>query len=488
MILRTPREREKVRGAAEAVLRVINDAVEVLVEGHQAARRQMIRQEESARREFVDDLLRGDADVSRLVERAEPFGLDLRPQPPGAARRAGQLAGSPGPGRGGHGTGHRRPLRRPRRPRRHQGRPAGDADPGDVPETGVRTDVPIRPTSSTPASASTPRPTAGRSRPVAPIRARTGSRVPTRRLARPCCWPDGCTSTTTSSRPATCWSTGSWAATRRPWSTWSMPCSSRSPGPEAAPNRCCRRWRPTSPPEPSPPKPPVDCTCRCAPSPTDSPRSRRSPDTTRPTRPNGWRCTWRSSAPGSSTGRNGALRSCHGMTRAACTSIEGRRHCIRQRRGHSVPPVRPTDGCLGLSSVPRCLTPSGSSVERRPGSFIKTPGSPSQERTINELARDCRLQTLWTTDITRETVSREDAAEESGGGAPVVLGRAASDSGHKGEDQAGDGAEQAARSGSPGSVPIRTGPEAAGGRSGRRGRPWPPDWDARRSVGGRRRP
>ena len=50
---------------------------EVLVEGHQAARRQMIRQEESARREFVDDLLRGDTDVSRLVERAEPFGLDL---------------------------------------------------------------------------------------------------------------------------------------------------------------------------------------------------------------------------------------------------------------------------------------------------------------------------------------------------------------------------------------------------------------------------
>jgi sugar diacid utilization regulator len=72
------RDRDKVRAAAEAVLRVINDAVEALVEGHQAARRQMIRQEESARREFVDDLLRGDADVSRLVERAEPFGLDLR--------------------------------------------------------------------------------------------------------------------------------------------------------------------------------------------------------------------------------------------------------------------------------------------------------------------------------------------------------------------------------------------------------------------------
>src|SRR5215212_1961130 len=72
------RDREKVRAAAEAVLRVVNDAVQVLVEGHQAARRQMIRQEESTRREFVDDLLRGDADISRLVERAEPFGLDLR--------------------------------------------------------------------------------------------------------------------------------------------------------------------------------------------------------------------------------------------------------------------------------------------------------------------------------------------------------------------------------------------------------------------------
>lgn len=76
-ILPSPREREKIRAAAEAVLRVITDAVEVLVEGHQAARREMIRHEESTRREFVDDLLRGDTDVSRLVQRAEPFGLDL---------------------------------------------------------------------------------------------------------------------------------------------------------------------------------------------------------------------------------------------------------------------------------------------------------------------------------------------------------------------------------------------------------------------------
>jgi sugar diacid utilization regulator len=68
---------EKVRRAAEAVLRALDDAIGVLVDGHQAERRAMIRQEETLRVEFVDDLLRGDADVSRMVERAEPFGIDL---------------------------------------------------------------------------------------------------------------------------------------------------------------------------------------------------------------------------------------------------------------------------------------------------------------------------------------------------------------------------------------------------------------------------
>jgi sugar diacid utilization regulator len=68
---------EKVRSAAEAVLRVVDDAVAALVESHQRARRESIRHEEALRREFVDDLLRGDADVSRMVARAEPFGIDL---------------------------------------------------------------------------------------------------------------------------------------------------------------------------------------------------------------------------------------------------------------------------------------------------------------------------------------------------------------------------------------------------------------------------
>ena len=46
-------------------------------EGHAEARRELIRKEETLRRELVDDLLRGDAHLSELVERAEPFGLDL---------------------------------------------------------------------------------------------------------------------------------------------------------------------------------------------------------------------------------------------------------------------------------------------------------------------------------------------------------------------------------------------------------------------------
>jgi sugar diacid utilization regulator len=71
------RDRDTVRASAQAVLRAVGEAIAVLVDSYQAATQQLIRQEESLRRELVDDLLRGDADVSRMVERAEPFGLDL---------------------------------------------------------------------------------------------------------------------------------------------------------------------------------------------------------------------------------------------------------------------------------------------------------------------------------------------------------------------------------------------------------------------------
>ena len=59
------------------MLHVVGEAVAAFVDGYQDERRESIRREESTRREFIDDLLRGDADVAGLVERAEPFGLDL---------------------------------------------------------------------------------------------------------------------------------------------------------------------------------------------------------------------------------------------------------------------------------------------------------------------------------------------------------------------------------------------------------------------------
>jgi sugar diacid utilization regulator len=76
MVIRS-RDNEAVRVAAAAVLRVVDEAVASLAEGYTEARRQMVRWEETLRHEFIEDLLRGDADVGRLVERAEPFGLDM---------------------------------------------------------------------------------------------------------------------------------------------------------------------------------------------------------------------------------------------------------------------------------------------------------------------------------------------------------------------------------------------------------------------------
>ena len=71
------RDREAVRAAATAVLQVIDGAVATLAEGYAVARRDLVRREETLRRELIDDLLRGDSDLGTLVERAEPFGLDL---------------------------------------------------------------------------------------------------------------------------------------------------------------------------------------------------------------------------------------------------------------------------------------------------------------------------------------------------------------------------------------------------------------------------
>jgi sugar diacid utilization regulator len=91
MVIRS-RDNRAVRVAADAVLTVVDVAVASLVEGYTEARRQMARWEEALRLELIDDLLRGDADVGRLVERAEPFGLDMaRPHQVALAAPSGRL-------------------------------------------------------------------------------------------------------------------------------------------------------------------------------------------------------------------------------------------------------------------------------------------------------------------------------------------------------------------------------------------------------------
>ncbi|MGV8875670.1 MAG: PucR family transcriptional regulator [Rhodococcus sp. (in: high G+C Gram-positive bacteria)] len=63
--------------AGEVMLRAVDDAVAELAEGYQLARRTLVRAEVLARREFVDDLLSGTADVAGVLGRAQTFGLDL---------------------------------------------------------------------------------------------------------------------------------------------------------------------------------------------------------------------------------------------------------------------------------------------------------------------------------------------------------------------------------------------------------------------------
>ncbi len=55
----------------------VGQAIDAFAEGHERAQRLAVRQEEAARREFIDDLLYGRSDLGRLAERAERFGLFL---------------------------------------------------------------------------------------------------------------------------------------------------------------------------------------------------------------------------------------------------------------------------------------------------------------------------------------------------------------------------------------------------------------------------
>ncbi|MGW8989057.1 PucR family transcriptional regulator [Streptomyces zhihengii] len=63
--------------ASAGVFAAAEQAVDAFAEGFERAQRLAVRQEEAARREFIDDLLYGRSDLGRLAERAERFGLRL---------------------------------------------------------------------------------------------------------------------------------------------------------------------------------------------------------------------------------------------------------------------------------------------------------------------------------------------------------------------------------------------------------------------------
>jgi sugar diacid utilization regulator len=70
-------EPEALVTAGEVMLRAVDDVIAALAEGYQLAQHAVVRAEESARRELVDDLLAGGSDVHGVVTRARGFGLDL---------------------------------------------------------------------------------------------------------------------------------------------------------------------------------------------------------------------------------------------------------------------------------------------------------------------------------------------------------------------------------------------------------------------------
>lgn len=67
----------EIQAVGETVLRAAGQAVAAVSDGYQMARQAVIRRQEAARREFIDDLLAGTSDIAGLLARGAGFGLDL---------------------------------------------------------------------------------------------------------------------------------------------------------------------------------------------------------------------------------------------------------------------------------------------------------------------------------------------------------------------------------------------------------------------------
>jgi sugar diacid utilization regulator len=74
--VRAAADAESLRHIGGAVFRAVDEAIMAMAEGYEEAQRWSLRQEESFRREFVDDLLDG-RNLESLAERAERYGLRL---------------------------------------------------------------------------------------------------------------------------------------------------------------------------------------------------------------------------------------------------------------------------------------------------------------------------------------------------------------------------------------------------------------------------
>lgn len=66
-----------VHAVGETLFQAVDEIVSALADGHQTTRRALVRSQEAARREFVDDLLTGRSGLGSLLDRAGQFGLDL---------------------------------------------------------------------------------------------------------------------------------------------------------------------------------------------------------------------------------------------------------------------------------------------------------------------------------------------------------------------------------------------------------------------------
>lgn len=69
--------RREIVVSGEAIFKAADTALAAVARGFGLARRTMVRQLESERREFIDDLLAGSQDTAAVVSRAERFGLQI---------------------------------------------------------------------------------------------------------------------------------------------------------------------------------------------------------------------------------------------------------------------------------------------------------------------------------------------------------------------------------------------------------------------------